>query len=99
MKKDRTTFSVPAILLIFVGVVLLLNNFGVIPWEVWGAIWKLWPVLIIAWGVQQIFRNSSNTKLVVSFLLILFIVWMVFSLLQKSITQPTYPSDYIQPFG
>ena len=38
------------IILIGVGVILLLNNLGVIMGSPWEVIWRLWPVLLIALG-------------------------------------------------
>ena len=37
--------------LITVGVVLLLQTLEVLSWDIWGELWKFWPVLIIVIGV------------------------------------------------
>ncbi len=44
-----------ALLLIAAGVVLLLQNLGVLGWELWLQIWRFWPVLLILIGVSLIF--------------------------------------------
>ena len=47
------------IILISVGLVLLLNNLGQVGWLVWWSILKLWPIFLMAWGIELIFRNSK----------------------------------------
>jgi len=47
------------IILISIGLVLLLNNLGQVGWTVWWSIFKLWPVFLMAWGIELIFRNSK----------------------------------------
>ncbi len=50
-RNGRPALSLFALLLIAVGVVLLLQNLGVLSWELWLEIWRFWPVLLIAIGV------------------------------------------------
>jgi hypothetical protein len=40
------------LVLIGAGVLLLLSNLGHIPWSSWSLVWRLWPVLLIALGVE-----------------------------------------------
>lgn len=40
------------LILIGLGVVLLLNNLGYIPWHVWSTIWQFWPVALIMLGLE-----------------------------------------------
>ena len=44
-----------ALLIIAAGVVLLLQNLGILKWELWIEIWRFWPVVLIAVGVSLIF--------------------------------------------
>ena len=37
------------------GVVLLFNNFDLLGWGVWNVLWRLWPLLIVAIGMEIIF--------------------------------------------
>jgi hypothetical protein len=46
-------------ILVFVGVVLLLNTTGVLPWWVWERLCLFWPVILILWGIDLIFRRQS----------------------------------------
>lgn len=44
--------------LICIGVVLLLNTTGQIPWGVWFDLARLWPLLLISLGLRLIFVNT-----------------------------------------
>jgi hypothetical protein len=48
-------FPIFAVILIALGIVLLLQTTGVLPWEFWSGIWRFWPVVIIAIGINLIF--------------------------------------------
>ncbi len=48
------------ILLIILGALLLLNEFGIIYWHHWG---KLWPIIIIALGARMIFSNNKAKQI------------------------------------
>lgn len=47
------------VILIFLGVVLLLNTMGVLAWSVWDVIIRIWPVLLIAWGLDLLIGRRS----------------------------------------
>ena len=55
--SDRRFPGVPiaALLLIAAGVTLLLQNMGIVSWELWLEIWRFWPVVLITVGVGLIF--------------------------------------------
>ena len=44
------------LIVLFIGVVLLLNNFGVVDRDVWNHIWQFWPVLLIIVGIRIILK-------------------------------------------
>jgi hypothetical protein len=44
------------IILIGLGVVLLLSNMHYLPGNVWEWIWRLWPAILIAWGLDALIR-------------------------------------------
>jgi len=63
MKIDRLIWG---ILLLFIGGVLLLENFGVIDFY-WRIIWGFWPVFLIIAGLNILFnRNNSQTGSIIS---------------------------------
>lgn len=45
-------------ILISVGLVLLLNNLDYVDWSVWFSILSLWPVLLIAIGIEKLFAKT-----------------------------------------
>ncbi len=62
-----------AFFFIFIGLVLLLSNLGLLSSDVWNQLWKFWPLLIVLLGVQMLFGKSSLGRLMVT-LLTLFIL-------------------------
>lgn len=47
------------VILISAGVLFLLNNFGVLDWSVWLTLLRLWPVLLIAIGLDILIGRRS----------------------------------------
>lgn len=74
MKK--TTWS---LLLIGLGLVLLLNNFGLLAWSVGEIVWRFWPIFLILFGLELILGDSSWGK-VALIVVGLIILGLVFSL-------------------
>lgn len=63
MKFDKIIWGV---LLLFIGGVLLLDNFNVIEFY-WRNVWSFWPVFLIILGINILFnRNDSQTGSVIS---------------------------------
>ena len=46
------------ILVIIIGILLLMNTTGYLPWSVWDTLIQYWPLLIIGLGVQIAFSNG-----------------------------------------
>lgn len=68
--RDRRPHRTPVLgplLLISAGVVFLLNNVGVLPWSVWALLGRLWPLVLIAIGIDLIIgrRNPIASALLV----------------------------------
>lgn len=67
--KDEKPHHTPdvfgAFFLIFLGVVLLLNNMGALSWEFWRLLVNYWPVLLIIWGFQAIFGKGFAGRWIV----------------------------------
>jgi len=57
-KESRHTNTFSALLLISLGIILLLNNFGVLPWGLWETLWKFWPIFLVVWGIETIFGHG-----------------------------------------
>lgn len=48
------------LLLVFFGVILFLNNFGIIDWTFWYYLLRFWPALLIIWGLLAITGKSRS---------------------------------------
>lgn len=57
-RKERPSFIWPLILIIL-GAVFLLSNLGVLDENIWDNIWRYWPVLLIAIGLDGLFRRNE----------------------------------------
>ena len=44
------------IFLLFLGIVFLLQTLNILPWGLWGTLWRFWPVLIIIVGLGVLLR-------------------------------------------
>jgi hypothetical protein len=53
------------VILISLGIVLLLNNLGYVPWAVWLRILSFWPVILIAIGIEKIFGKTRLSFLTI----------------------------------
>ena len=59
-KRDvRRGGLVGPVILIALGVVFLLNNLGVLSWSIWGALLRLWPILLVAAGLDLMLGHRS----------------------------------------
>jgi hypothetical protein len=70
-KKLQKTDYVFAILLVFLGAVLLLNTTGVVEWSIWSVLWRFWPVLIVFAGLNIIFEGSRILSVLLAVLAII----------------------------
>lgn len=69
MKTEKVIWG---LILIFIGSVFLLNNFGVINFY-WGSVWRFWPIIFILIGANMLFsrlNGSAGSILSVSLTLI-----------------------------
>ncbi len=59
------------IFLIGVGAILLLNTLGWLSWEIWSVLLRLWPVLLIAGGIDLLIgRRSAIGRIIAAVLII-----------------------------
>lgn len=76
-RRSKTGFGFSPILLIILGIVFLLNNFGLLPWEIWQNIWKFWPVLLILFAVEVLLGRSSSLKTILFLVVLIFLLPIV----------------------
>ncbi len=60
------------IFLLFLGIVFLLQSLNVLPWVLWGTLWRFWPALIIITGLGILLRHGSVWLVSVLILALLF---------------------------
>lgn len=74
--------SVGAILVIGLGGLFLLGNLGVLGVSAWNVILRMWPVFVIAWGLDLLVGNRNNFSIilgvVLGFILFLAVIWLTF---------------------
>lgn len=66
-----------ALFLILIGLILLLQNFGIINWSVWDVIWRLWPLFLISWGLDRIWPERRLGYLVFLLVIALLLVTVI----------------------
>jgi hypothetical protein len=72
-----------ALILITIGLIFLLNNFGILPWSIWNLLWRFWPLILILIGLQIIFgRNLAGRLLVALISLVLVAFILAFTIAQ-----------------
>ena len=62
------------ILLIGAGTFLLLNNFGPQSWISWTQLIQLWPILLIAFGIDLVFKGESGWMTITGIILTIALV-------------------------
>ena len=76
----RGGFVLP-LMLIALGTVFLLNTMGVMNWNVWSFIARLWPLFLIAFGLELLLgRRSSASSLIATLLVVLVVGGLVTAL-------------------
>lgn len=61
MSENRKPRSlVWPLILISIGILFLLKNLGVVDWNLWSLLWRTWPVIIVAIGLDLIFGRRSG---------------------------------------
>lgn len=52
----KMRFNTGGVVLILIGLLLLLQNLGILQW---GSLWKFWPVILIAVGISMIMPRRT----------------------------------------
>ena len=69
--RDHRSGIAGPVLLIGLGLVFLLNNLGLITWNVWDVLLRLWPLLLVAWGLDLMLGRRSAWGAALALILIL----------------------------
>ena len=99
-RRSKKGVSLGPILVIGLGIIFLLNNFGFLPWEIWQNLWKFWPILLILFGVEVLLGRVSSLRTVI-FLLVLIFLLPLLLILNPLTGNPlaTEKLDFEKPLG
>jgi hypothetical protein len=71
--------------LLFAGIILLLGAIGWLPPGFWHAIAPFWPILLILWGMDIIFRHGSFSQFMIFVIaLVLAVLIVMYGLIRTS---------------
>lgn len=90
-KHDSSGGVVWGFSLLFVGLVFLLNTLGILPWETWSTLLRLWPLLLILSGIRIILGDNFVSHLTVSIL-----AFCLFGLIFLALIRNIYP-EFVTP--
>lgn len=71
--EHRGEGVVGAVFLVIAGILLMLNNFGVLPWTIWPTLLQFWPIFLILGGVQLILGRSWVARIIMILIAIIVI--------------------------
>ena len=100
-KQQKERYApVWGILLLFLGIIFLLQNLNVLPWGLWGTLWHFWPVLIIIIGASILLRYH-NVWLVSALILAMLFACLGITVWQYGASPPTekITTAYSEPLG
>ena len=65
-KRNKGGGMLGGLFLVFIGIVFLLNNLGLVPGSVWNELWKFWPVLVILIGIRVLAGRNFVSRILIS---------------------------------
>jgi hypothetical protein len=99
-KKNKRVDFLGPMLLIIIGVILLLNVTGVLDWSIWWSILRLWPLFLVALGLDLLIgRRSVLGALVAALLVILIFVGALWLSTTGLAAAGLASQDIVQPLG
>jgi hypothetical protein len=80
------------IILILIGVILLLNTTGMLPWLAWWRLWVLWPAFFILIGMDILLRRTpALLRLLAALVVVALLVGAAFTILRQPGTETSRP--------
>jgi len=100
-REVRRGGLVGPVILIGLGVVFLLNNLGVVSWSVWGVLLRLWPILLVAAGLDLILGRRSVWGSLLALVLTLAVLGTALWLAETGVgtAQSPLAEEIAQPVG
>jgi hypothetical protein len=85
-RRERRGSLVGPIILIGLGLVFLLNNLGMVSWDVWDTIARFWPILLIAIGLDILIGRRSILGSLLALAVMLVVVGAALWLITSQVT-------------
>jgi len=63
-------------IIIFIGLMLLLNNLGIISWNVWEMLFKFWPLFLVFGGIDVLIGDTLPGSILADVLATLIIAYI-----------------------
>ncbi|MFH0913983.1 MAG: DUF5668 domain-containing protein [Chloroflexota bacterium] len=97
-RSGEAAVPVWGIFLFFIGIVLLLQTLNLLPWGLWGVLWRFWPVILILIGLGILLRKYNFWLVSLALLALLFAslgiaLWQY----QSGVSPPPTAQGYSQP--
>ncbi|HEU0168678.1 MAG TPA: DUF5668 domain-containing protein, partial [Chloroflexota bacterium] len=88
--RRRKSFVLPLVL-IGLGAIFLLQNFGVLSSQFWGSVWQYWPVLLILVGLELVF-GGRGTGWLLGFVVLVALVGLFAGHFSSRVAMPAWLS-------
>jgi len=79
MKTDKIVIGT---VLIILGILFLFASLNILSWQFVLGLWKLWPLILVLWGLDMIIKESHFLKTVL-FLLLILLSFLVYFYAEK----------------
>jgi hypothetical protein len=76
--------GVIAAVLISLGVILLLNNLGIISWNIWNSLFQFWPIILILFGLEIILGKNWLSRWLVALISLAVATYLVVATIAPS---------------
>lgn len=80
----HTSGGIFGLIVVFAGILLLLNNLGMVPVQAWNYVWPFWPVFLILVGIRLISGFSKVVSFIIFFLAFVLFAGIFFYALARS---------------
>lgn len=98
-KKRKRGSPLGAALLLLIGVVLLLNVLGVLDWSIWWSVLRMWPILLIAAGLELLLGRWRWGSLLATILVVAVLVIALWLAAAGITTSSLETTEIRQPLG
>ncbi len=55
-----------AVILISLGILFLLHNLNIVPWNIWTTLWKFWPLVLVLIGIESLAGGGRAANIFVA---------------------------------